>query len=78
VSAERPLCSSYAFGSKVLNEVTPRLEKRGIKVSVVNKAIGYELRCAAPLPMEAQYARDLGFAAVRHLVGGGGGAVVTA
>ena len=66
------------LGRKVLHEVTLRLEKRGIKVSVVNKTIGYELRCAAPLPMEAEYARDLGFAAVRHLVGGGGGAVVTA
>ena len=32
----------------------------------------------APLPVEAEYARPLGFAAVRHLVGGGGGAVVTA
>lgn len=65
------------LGRKVLHEVTLRLEKRGIKVSVVNKTIGYELRCAAPLPMEAEYARDLGFAAVRHLVGGGGGAMVT-
>jgi 6-phosphofructokinase len=65
------------LGRKVLNEVTLRLEKRGIKVSVVNKTIGYELRCATPLPMEAEYARDLGFAAVRHLVGGGAGAVVT-
>ncbi|HUQ02924.1 MAG TPA: 6-phosphofructokinase [Kofleriaceae bacterium] len=65
------------LGRKVLNEVTLRLEKRGVKVSVVNKTIGYELRCAQPLPMEADYARDLGYAAVRHLVGGGGGAVVT-
>jgi 6-phosphofructokinase 1 len=65
------------LGRKVVNEVTLRLEKRGIKVSVVNKTIGYELRCATPLPMEAEYARDLGYAAVRHLVGGGGGAVVT-
>ncbi len=65
------------LGRKVLNEVTLRLEKRGLKVSVVTKTIGYELRCAAPLPMEAEYARDLGFAAVRHLVDDGGGAVVT-
>ena len=64
------------LGRKVVNEVTLRLEKRGIKVSVVHKTIGYELRCAIPLPMEADYARDLGFAAVRHLVGGGGGAMV--
>jgi 6-phosphofructokinase 1 len=65
------------LGRKVLNEVTNRLERRGIKVSIVNKTIGYELRCALPLPMEAEYARDLGFAAVRHLVGTGGGVVVT-
>jgi 6-phosphofructokinase 1 len=65
------------LGRKVLNEVTLRFEKRGIKVSVVNKTIGYELRCATPLPMEAEYARDLGYAAVRHLVAGGGGAIVT-
>ncbi len=64
------------LGRKVLNEVTLRLEKRGVKVSVVDKTIGYELRCAAPLPMEAEYGRDLGFAAVRHLVHHGGGVVI--
>ncbi|MBS1151072.1 MAG: pfk [Myxococcaceae bacterium] len=64
------------LGRKVINEVTLRLEKRGLKVSVVHKTIGYELRCCAPLPMEAEYGRDLGFAAVRHLVGHGGGVVI--
>jgi 6-phosphofructokinase 1 len=65
------------LGRKVINEVTLRLEKRGIKVSVVDKTIGYELRCAPPLPMEAEYARDLGYAAVRSLVAGGHSAVIT-
>ncbi len=65
------------LGRKVVNEVTLRLEKRGIKTSVVHKTIGYELRCATPLPMEAEYARDLGFAAVRRLAGGDGGAIAT-
>jgi 6-phosphofructokinase 1 len=65
------------LGRKVANEVTLRLEKRGIKVSMVQKTIGYELRCATPLPMEAEYARDLGFAATRHLAEGGGGTMVT-
>ncbi len=65
------------LGRKVINEVTLRLEKRGIKVSVVDKTIGYELRCAPPLPMEAEYARDLGYAAVRNLVMGNHSAVIT-
>jgi 6-phosphofructokinase 1 len=65
------------LGRKVLNEVTLRLEKRGIKVSIVDKTIGYELRCAPPLPMEAEYARDLGYAAVRNLVAGSHSAVIT-
>jgi ATP-dependent phosphofructokinase / diphosphate-dependent phosphofructokinase len=69
--------SEIDLGRKVQNAVTLRLEKRGIKVTVVHKTIGYELRCAAPLPMDVEYARDLGYAAVRHLVGGGGGAIVT-
>jgi 6-phosphofructokinase 1 len=69
--------SEVDLGRKVINEVTLRLEKRGIKVSVVDKTIGYELRCAPPLPMEAEYGRDLGYAAVRHLVAGGRSAVVT-
>lgn len=64
------------LGRKVNNEVTLRLEKRGVKVSLVEKTIGYELRCASPLPMEAEYGRDLGFAAVRHLVNHGGGVVI--
>src|SRR6185503_20049957 len=69
--------TEVALGRKVGNEVTIRLERRGIKVSVVDKTIGYELRCAPPLPMEAEYARDLGYAAVRNLVARGGSAVIT-
>ena len=56
------------LGRKVKNEVQMRLEQRGIKVTIVDKTIGYELRCAPPIPMDAEYARDLGYAAVRHLL----------
>ncbi len=65
------------LGRKVINQVSLRLEKRGIKISIVDKTIGYELRCATPLPMEVEYARDLGYAAVHHLVDGSGGAIIT-
>ena len=65
------------LGRKVKNEVQVRLEQRGIKVTIVDKTIGYELRCAPPIPFDAEYARDLGYAAVEYLRKGGSGALVT-
>jgi 6-phosphofructokinase 1 len=65
------------LGRKVKNEVQIRLEQRGIKVTIVDKTIGYELRCAPPIPFDAEYARDLGYAAVTYLLEGGSGALVT-
>src|ERR671929_241216 len=65
------------LGRKVKSEVQARLERRGIKVTLVDKTIGYELRCAPPIPYDAEYARDLGYAAFDHLYRGGTGAVIT-
>src|SRR6266536_4434524 len=65
------------LGRKVKNEVRLRLERRNIKVTVVDKTIGYELRCAPPIPYDAEHARDLGYAAVTYLMAGGSGAMIT-
>jgi 6-phosphofructokinase 1 len=65
------------LGRKVKNEVQMRLEQRGIRVTIVDKTIGYELRCAPPIPLDAEYARDLGYAAVSYLLKGGSGALIT-
>jgi 6-phosphofructokinase 1 len=65
------------LGRKVKSEVQARLEQRGIKVTVVDKTIGYELRCAPPIPYDAEHARDLGYAAVSFLMAGGSGAMIT-
>src|ERR1051325_7332221 len=65
------------LGRKVKSEVQSRLDRRGIKVTLVDKTIGYELRCAPPIPVDAEYARDLGYAAVRYLAGGGSNAMIT-
>jgi ATP-dependent phosphofructokinase / diphosphate-dependent phosphofructokinase len=65
------------LGHKVKSEVQRRLEARNIKVTVVDKTIGYELRCAPPIPYDSEYARDLGYAAVTYLVSGGSGALIT-
>jgi len=65
------------LGRKIKSEVQARLEKRGLKVTIVDKTIGYELRCAPPIPIDAEQARDLAFAAVNFLHAGGSGALVT-
>jgi 6-phosphofructokinase 1 len=65
------------LGHKVKSVVQERLERRGIKTTIVDKTIGYELRCAAPIPYDEEYARDLGFAAVDYLLEGGTGAIIT-
>ncbi len=47
-----------------------------IETTVVNKEIGYELRCAKPLPFDIDYTRTLGYGAVRYLLRGGSGALI--
>jgi 6-phosphofructokinase 1 len=69
--------SEVDLGRKVKNEVERRLEARDIKVTIVDKTIGYELRCSPPIPMDAEMARDLGYAAVTYLLNGGSGAMIT-
>jgi ATP-dependent phosphofructokinase / diphosphate-dependent phosphofructokinase len=62
---------------KVKVEIQGRLKQRGINITITNKNIGYELRCADPIPFDAVYCRDLGNAAIRFLLSGGSGAMVT-
>jgi len=62
---------------KIKVEVQGRFSERGIRVTLTNKQIGYELRCADPIAFDAAYCRDLGYAAVRFLSEGGSGAMVS-
>jgi 6-phosphofructokinase 1 len=62
---------------KVKAEVEGRLTERGLSVTITHKNVGYELRCADPIPFDAEYCRDLGHSAIRFLVGGGSGAMVS-
>jgi 6-phosphofructokinase 1 len=47
--------------------VRERFRRRGQSVTVEGKNIGYELRCAAPVPFDIEYTRDLGYSAVDYL-----------
>ena len=44
---------------------------------MVAKNIGYELRCADPIPFDMEYTRDLGFSAAQFILDGGSGAMVS-
>jgi 6-phosphofructokinase 1 len=51
----------------LVDEVKERFRKRGQKVTIVGKNIGYELRCAPPIPFDIEYTRDLGYGAIDYL-----------
>lgn len=65
------------FGDVLKKEVTKELERIGIKITIVDKEIGYELRCASPISYDIDYTRSLGYAAVRFLMGGGSAAMIS-
>ena len=48
-------------------QVKDRFKERGQNVTVEGKNIGYELRCAPPIPFDIEYTRDLGYGAVDYL-----------
>jgi 6-phosphofructokinase 1 len=56
------------FGRLMRELLTARLEKLGLKMAFIDKDLGYELRCADPIPFDAEYTRDLGYAAVKFLL----------
>src|SRR5207247_6214578 len=47
--------------------VKDRFRERGQKVTVEGTNIGYELRCAPPIPFDIEYTRDLSYGAVDYL-----------
>ena len=64
------------LGRKVKNEVQMRLEQRGIKVTIVDKTIGYELRCARrsrSTPIRARSRLRRGELPPQGRIGGRGG-----
>ncbi len=65
------------FGDVLKKDIQARLKKMGIKMTVISKNMGYELRCAPPIPFDCEYTRELGYGAMRFLLDGGTGAIVT-
>jgi 6-phosphofructokinase 1 len=70
--------SELNLGDGLKKAVNARLTALGVpKITVVAKDIGYELRCADPVPYDMEYTRDLGYCAAKFLFSGGNAAMVS-
>jgi 6-phosphofructokinase 1 len=65
------------IGELLKAEAQKRLKALGLKATIVAKNIGYELRCADPIPLDMEYTRDLGYCAVKYLLEGGSGVMIS-
>jgi 6-phosphofructokinase 1 len=65
------------FGEVLKHAVQLRLRDFGLQSTISSKNIGYELRCADPIPYDMEYTRDLGYCAAKYLLGGGDAAMVS-
>lgn len=71
------MLSEVDFGRAIKEEIKRRLARGNVQIKAVAKKIGYEVRCAPPVPFDCEYTRDLGYSAIRFLAGGGSGAMVS-
>jgi len=69
--------AEVSIGEILKTQVQARLKELGIKTTIVAKNIGYELRCADPIPFDMEYTRDLGYCATKYLLSGGSAAMIS-
>ncbi|HSQ10753.1 MAG TPA: diphosphate--fructose-6-phosphate 1-phosphotransferase [Burkholderiaceae bacterium] len=69
--------SEVKIGDLLKAAVQERLKKLGIDMTITAKDIGYELRCADPIPFDLEYTRDLGYCATKYLLSGGNAAMIS-
>ena len=65
------------LGEILKTQVAARLAEFGLRITTVAKNIGYELRCADPVPADMEYTRDLGYCAAKYLLQGGNAAMIS-
>ena len=65
------------LGEILKAQVQARLRDLKIKTTIAAKNIGYELRCADPIPLDMEYTRDLGYCAAKYLIAGGTAAMIS-
>jgi 6-phosphofructokinase len=66
-----------SLGEVCKSRVRARLAEFGVKATIVDKNVGYEVRCADPIPFDLEYTRDLGYCAAKYVIEGGTNALVS-
>ena len=69
--------SELDFGEILKQSVLKEIKRLGLNISIIDKEIGYELRCAPPIAYDIDYARSLGYEAAQFLMRGDTGALIT-
>jgi 6-phosphofructokinase 1 len=65
------------LGEILKTRVSARLKELGVNTTIAEKNIGYELRCADPIPFDLEYTRDLGYCAAKYLIEGGSAVMIS-
>ncbi len=65
------------FSDVLKKELLVRLSGMGLKMTINNKEVGYEVRCAPPNAFDIEYTRNLGYGAFEFLRDGGTNALIT-
>lgn len=65
--AGHPRLAEFPLIEVLKQEMNRRFTERGDKVTIVSHTLGYELRCADPVPFDMRYCRSLGWGAVQVL-----------
>lgn len=61
--------SEIPLATLLKREIQRRFAERGEKIAIVDVTLGYELRCAPPIPFDIDYTRTLGYGAAKFLLG---------
>ncbi|MCP4594548.1 MAG: 6-phosphofructokinase [bacterium] len=69
-AAGHPRLSEVPMDDILKYELTKRFSDRGDKITIISETLGYELRCAPPIPFDMAYCRDLGHGAIRLMLEG--------
>lgn len=64
-----PRLGEIEFGKLIREHLVERMKPFPmLKTTFIDKDLGYEMRCADPIPFDVEYTRDLGYGAVKFLL----------